>query len=548
MHALKNATSADTVILAGLIRTFDEEVGSARALAIRDGRVLALGDSRQDLQPLIGPATKVVDARELVVIPAFFDTHNHQLSTSENLEAVDLDGARTIAELVGLIQRRAEMTPPGEWIVTSSTWHETNLAEQRLPTAAELDRASNRHPVLVRRGVHVRVANTVALARAGITASTPDPPGGTIVRDARGEPLGPLVEFAAFGPVEELVPRPGFEARVEALGRTCRSFNARGLAAVRDPGLGREEIRIYQALRDRGGLTVRSRLMVLLPPTYDHQAKLAELESWGVRTGFGDDWLRIDGIKILADGGVEGAALSEPYKNDPAYRGHLLIERRELAEVVEAAVRRGWRVGTHAVGDVAVRTVLDAYEDVLGRLGRLPPGWLTIEHAFFADALQRRRAIDLGVSVTVQYPLLYALAGNMRIYWGDARTAEVFPLREWLDEGAMVAAGSDSGPAPWDPLLAIWGMVTRGTRIGGHPGLRHAVDRETAFRLYTVAGARLFGEKELRGPLVPGRLADLVAFPTDPLRCPTDDLPRLQPTFTLVGGLPVHDPERRFDE
>ncbi|MBO0703169.1 MAG: amidohydrolase family protein, partial [Candidatus Dormibacteraeota bacterium] len=185
------------------------------------------------------------------------------------------------------------------------------------------------------------------------------------------------------------------------------------------------------------------------------------------------------------------------------------------------------------------------YERVRDRFPGLPAGWLTIEHAFFADATQRRRAIDLGVSITVQHPLLYALGGNMEIYWGKARTAEVFPVREWVEEGALVAGGTDSGPAPWDPLLSIWGMVTRGTRVAGHPGPEHAIDRATAFWLYTVAGARLFGGGA-RGELTVSNLADLVAFPEDPLTCPIDDLPGLQPVFTLLSGTPVFDLQERL--
>lgn len=540
MRAATNATVADLIIEARRIYTFDGDHSTHRALAVRDGRVLALGSSRDDLSSLIGDATRVADARDLVLTPGFFDSHNHQLHTARNLDAVDLDGATQIADLLDLVAERARQTPAGEWIVTSSTWHETNLREGRLPTADELDRATSSHPVCVHRGGHVRVANGEALRRAGITASTPDPPGGTIVRNPDGSPNGQLIEFAAFEPLDRLVPTPSFEADVASLGRVCRRYNERGLVAVRDPGLGRDELLIYQALRDQGRLTTRSHLMVRLPPTMDRAQKLSELASWGVRTGFGDDLLRIDGIKMVADGGVEGGALSEPYANNAGYRGHLMTSVDELSEVTAAAVARGWKVGTHAVGDVAVRVVLDAYERVKARFPTLPPGWLTIEHAFFADATQRRRAIDLGVSITVQHPLLYALGGNMVIYWGEARTAEVFPLREWVQEGALIAAGTDSGPAPWDPLLSIWGMVTRGTRVAGRPGPEHAIDQKTAFWLYTVGGGRLFGEGA-RGELSISNLADLVAFPDDPLTCPIDDLPGLQPEFTLLSGAAVFD-------
>ncbi len=545
MRVAVNATSADLMITAAKIHTFDDERSEFHAVAIRDGRILALGDSAEDLRSLVGPQTVEVDARDLVLTPGLFDTHNHQLHTARDLDAVNLDGAATLGEVVALLADRARETPEGEWIVTGSTWHETNLAERRLPTARELDAATTSHPICVRRGGHVRVVNTLGLERAGITADTPDPAGATIARDPDGRPNGQLIEPAAYQPVEALLPKPSFEADVDALGRLCRLYNRRGLVAVRDPFVTRHDLLVYQGARDAGKLTTRSRVMIAVPPTLPRAQRIAEIDSWGVRSGFGDDLLQIDGIKLMADGGVEAAALSTPYANDSTFRGHLMMSADELTEVIRAAVARGWRVGTHAVGDVAVRAVLDAYERVEQEFPGLPQGWLAIEHACFADPEQRQRAIDLGVAITVQHPLLYALGGNMRIYWGDERTAEVFPLREWIDEGALVAAGSDSGPAPWDPLLSIWGMTTRGTRVAGTPGPEHAIDRWTAFWLYSVAGAHLFGDGQVGGAVAIGKLADLVAFPVDPLTCPIDDLPDVQPAFTLLAGEPVFDREGR---
>jgi predicted amidohydrolase YtcJ len=538
-----NATSADLILRVGAIHPFDGQGRVYRSLAVRDGRILAVDARADGLEDLRGPQTRVLDGAGWTLLPAFHDTHNHQLFTGLDQANVSLLDARDIGDVVAALAARCQATPPGEWVVSSRCWHETNLREGRLPTARELDAASTAHPVCVRRGGHVVVVNSLGLERAGIDEHTPDPPGGSILRDGSGRPLGPLIEFPAFAAVEAQLPKPTFADRVAALENIGRRYNARGLGSVRDPGLTGPDLQVYQTLWEQGRLTVRTRVMVRLDPRWDQATKLAEVERWGLHTGFGDDWLRLDGIKVLVDGGVEGGALSADYANRPGYRGHLFIGAGELAQVALAAVERGWRVGCHAVGDVALDTVLDAYEEVVRRHPGLKPGTLTVEHAFFADARQRARAIRLGVAVTVQHPLLQMLGGNMVIYWGRERAEQVMPIRAWVEEGALVSAGTDSNVASFDPLRAIWGMVTRGTAVAGRLGADQAVSRETAFELYTVAGARYLGELDRRGPLAPGRLADLVAFRTDPLTCPVDDLPDLAPALTLVGGRAVWDPE-----
>ena len=194
------------------------------------------------------------------------------------------------------------------------------------------------------------------------------------------------------------------------------------------------------------------------------------------------------------DGGVEGGFLGEPYANNPAFRGHAFWEPDDFEQVVEHAVGRGWPVGCHAVGDCAVRRVLDGYEQVALRHPGLPPGTLVIEHAFLADAEARARAVRLGVGVTVQHPLLYSLGGNLVRYWGPGRASQVMPVRAWVDEGALIAAGSDCNVSFFDPLLSNWGLVTLGTRTVGVQGPEYGVDTYTAIRLYTAAGGQLLGE------------------------------------------------------
>ena len=323
-------------------------------------------------------------------------------------------------------------------------------------------------------------------------------------------------------------------------------FAALGLGAVRDPLVQRDELLLYQAAWERGQLSVRCRPMVVVTPGGALADRIALVEGLGVHSGFGDDWLRLWGLKFVMDGGVEGAALDQPFTAGPPNAGHLNWDLDEMVAVANVAMRRGWRIGTHCVGDRATRAVLDVYERVLAANPDLPPGTLVLEHAILANTEQRARAIRLRIPVTVQQPLLYAQGAAMLKLWGPEHAQAAMPVRAWLNEGAALSAGSDYPAAGYDAMRSIWGLVTRGTEAAGVLGPDQAIDQYTAFWLYTAAGARLGGEDHLRGTLAPRRLADLVAFHTDPITCPVDGLLPLRPAFTLVGGRAVFDPERRL--
>jgi predicted amidohydrolase YtcJ len=536
---------ADQVIRAGTIYSMSEERKVYRAIALRDEWIVAASQDPHGLDGLVTADTHIVDDAGLTIIPAFDDTHNHFILAAENLSLVQADQAHNIAELVELIRQRAAHTPAGEWIRTSTTWDESNLAERRLPTAGELDQATSGHPVWVKKGGHAGVANSLALHLAGITRETPDPPHGTIQHAADGTPTGELLSAPAMSLVERLIPPPPFEQQVQDLRQACQLYNSYGIGTVRDPIVTRDQMLVYQALRERRGLTVRSRPMFMFSPgTVAEQ--IADIASLGVRSGFGDDLLKIWGLKTLMDGGPAVAALDQPYVDNPHYAGTPFWKTDDLFEVANFAVRRGWRIGIHAIGDRAVRTVLDAYEQVVNDNPGLRPGTLVIEHAFLADATQRARAIRLGVGITVQHPLLYAQGAALLAKWGRERTSQILPIRAWVEEGAQVSAGSDSPPSAFDPLLSVWGMVTRGTNQVGIQGPEYAIDRYTAIELYTAGSAQLHWESQRRGTIQPRRLADLAAYRTDPISCPVDQLLSLRPVFTMVGGRAVYDPESMF--
>jgi predicted amidohydrolase YtcJ len=531
--------TADVVIRAGAIHTMTQGSLPMRSIAIGGGKVLAVREAAHDLDSFIGGKTQVIDDPTLTLLPGFIDTHTHLLFASSDINDVHVNEARDVAGFLDLIRKRAAVTPKGKWIRTSSDWNEWNLAEQRMPQASDLDKATSDHPVLVRRGGHNDVLNTMAMRLVGLTRDTPTPKGGTIVKDAAGNPTGWLID-AAKGMAERQFPPQTADQRIEELRLASQDYAAHGITTVRDAFVQEDEVALLRSARERGALNVRVRAMV----GYGFGAAtpgqmMPWLDRLAGQVSSGDDMFRIWGLKFVLDGGAENGAMEEAYVGQPDFRGQLFWEEDTLAEVISNAARRGLKVGVHAWGDRAVHTLLDVYERVLKENPEVPRGALVLEHGGLSPASERSRAIKMGIPVTVQHPLLHDLAFGLIAGLGTKRTADVFPVREWLQEGALVGAGSDYPVGEYDAMMSVWGMATRQTRAGVL-GAEHAIDVATAIRLYTVDASRLIGESERLGTLEPGRLADIVAYRRDPLGIPVGELRSLRPTFTMVGGRIVY--------
>jgi len=534
----------DYLIKAGTIHSMTGK--TYRSVGLRGAEIAAASAEPDGLDDLTGHSTAVVDASDLTLLPAFADSHEHLIEASRNTLLVPVDTARSVAEFTGLVADAARDATPGKWILTSIAWHESNLAENRVPTLAELDAAAPDHPVLARRGGHFAVVNSAALRAAGVSADTPDPPGGKIGRLADGSRDGTL-EGGAVYQVAAFAPGPSRAELAAALGTTSAAYGALGVGTIREAMTTLDDLAAYTDAWEQGLLQVRVRLMMRVPsePELSTDQALALIRGLGARSGFGDDWLRIWGLKLVMDGGVEGAALEDPYANDPGNSGHLNWEPAAMTQVCAEAVRRGWRIGTHAVGDRALRTLLDVYEAVVEQTGPVPPWTLVIEHGMVSDAAQRDRAVRDGFGVTVQYPVLWNMGSEMLRTWGPERTRRVTPLDQWLAAGADLAAGTDI-VQPFNPMTNVWGMVTRGTKSAGIQGPGHAISIGTALELYTMGTAALNHEQDRLGSITPGKLADLVAYPLDPLTAAPDGLAELTPAFTIVGGRATHDPDKRL--
>jgi predicted amidohydrolase YtcJ len=536
------ALRLDRLIRAGTVRSMTGEV--YRCVGLRGAEIVAVSADPAGLDNLVGDHTTVVDAGDLTLLPAFADSHEHLMEASRNTLLVPVDRARSVAEFTAMVADAARTAPPGEWILTSIGWHESNLAENRLPTLAELDEAGLGHPVLARRGGHLAVVNSAALEIAGVAIDTPDPPGGKFERSADGS-LNGVLEGGAVYQVAGFAPSPDRAELAGALGTGSAAYAALGVGTIREAMISVDDLLAYQDAREQGLLRVRVRPLIRVGNELTADQALALIHGLGGRSGFGDDWLRLWGLKFVMDGGVEGGALEQPYANNPADSGHLNWDPQVMTEVCVEAVRRGWRIGTHAAGDRAVRTVLDVYEAVVAATGPLPLWSLVIEHALLSDPVQRDRAVRGGFAITVQHALLWNMGSEMLVTWGPERTRGVNPLDQWLAAGASLAVGTDI-VRPFNPMTNLWGMATRGTKSAGVQGPEHAIGVSTALELYTLGTARLNGEADRLGSITPGKLADLVAYPADPLSVDLDELPQLTPAFTIVGGRVVHDPEGRL--
>ena len=534
------AQPADMILRGGRIHTAAKDWSVAEAVAIRGGRFVAVG-SNADVAAHAGPSTVVIELQGRAVLPGLIDSHLHQLFMGLNQPAVQLLGARSVADVQKAIAERVARTPKGQWVIASSGWHESILEEGRMPTRHELDPVSPENPVFIPRGGHVVTANTRALELAGITKDTADPPGGRIVRDpATGEATGMLLQNAA-NLVRRVVPRP--EGNIaELLKSAMKELNSHGITGVVEPGVDDGQIALYRAVHDSGAMTVRTDVL------YRAMAK-AEVEKGiaAIKAQSNSDMLRFTGIKFLLDGGVEGGRLRWPYnivpgeQTDPNYRGVLLLPpggEDEYVEGLKLVAAAGLQAQTHAVGDETIDLIVRAYGKVNAGKPIRPLNW-AIMHLFHPSDEALKGMADIGITATMQnHPVL--LGHNQRRWWGDERAAYAIPIRKTIDAGVLVGGGTDGPVVPVDPFLSIWWMTTRQVLKGYVLGNEHSITPKQALQLYTINNARIMGTEKDRGSIETGKLADLAVISQDILSVPPDDIRKTKALMTIVGGKVVY--------
>jgi predicted amidohydrolase YtcJ len=536
-EAMAAAPAADLVLRGGHVWA-GKGRPAATAIAVKDGRVSAVG-SDADVQSWIGTATRVVDLRGRLVVPGFNDAHVHFLSGGFGLLSVDLRDARDEEDFVRRIAAHARTLPRGTWIQEGNWDHET-WPSKSLPTRALIDAVTPDHPVFVQRlDGHMALANSLALRLAGVTRASRDPEGGTIVRDARGEPTGILKDNA-----EELVtraiPEPSREMNLRAARAALKEAARVGVTTIQDNS-SVDALRTYQDLRAAGELTARFYVW-----RYASSA-LEPLEKAGLRTGLGDEWIRLGALKILSDGsmGSGTAAFFDPYTDDPRTTGLLLHPLPELERLIREADAAGFQLAVHAIGDRANSLVLDAFEKAAA-VNPARERRFRIEHAQVVRKADLARYRRLGVIASVQpsHGIDDMRWAERRI--GKERARDAYNIRSFTEAGVPVAFGTDWFVEPLDPRLGLYAAVTRERPEGGPPGgwfPEEKIALEDALDLYTRGSAYAeFAEKE-KGTLDPGMLADLVVFAADLFRVPAREILTTPVDFTVAGGRVVFDRE-----
>jgi predicted amidohydrolase YtcJ len=524
----------DLIVVNARVYTVDPAQPRAEAFAIKHGRFIAVGGT-DDIRNLATTRTPVIDAGGMTVTPGFIDAHTHVSGVAELVNVnVNLP---TIADIQRAMRARAAETPPGYWVI-GSLYDDTKLRDGRPVTRRDLDQAVPDHPaVLAHRGGHTGVYNSKAFELAGVTAETPNPEGGRYyVED--GELTG-LVAAAARSVFNRVGRNVEITRAIRQAGVKLISERktAAGITSVHQTGTSAVSFTALQDAYQAGEMRFR---MYAFPS--GRSDLYASLRSAGVRTGLGDEWLRIGGVKYSSDGSASERTMrmSTPYVGRPDDYGILYMSQEEIHEVVEEAHRNGWQIGIHANGDVAIDMVLNAYERVQREWPRAGGARHRIEHCSLVNPSLVRRIADAGVIPTPFWTYAH-FHGEKWGEYGQDRMEWMFAHRSFLDHGIPVAGASDYPPGAFEPLLAIQSMVTRKDPNGNVWGPRQRITVEEALRVGTIHGAHASFEEDLKGSITSGKLADFVVLADDPHAVHPDAVKDIAVVRTVVGGRTVHE-------
>jgi len=527
------ATEPGVILYNGNIHTIDSSSPHAEAVAIAEGRFTAVGSNREVLA-LATARTRRIDVGGKTVVPGFIDAHTHvAYSGLRHLRQVDCD-LRSITAIQSAIRQRAANTPKGQWVI-GFKYDDTKTAEGRRLTRADLDSVAPDHPVYVEhRGGHTAYVNSMAMRMAGVNDKTPDPPGGQMDRDSAGRLTGGLRETATE-PFERRIPRHySRDDRREAVKLITQMFARAGVTSVHDAQGSPEDLASYQDAREAGDLPIR--IYHLL--NYLH---MDHMLAAGVRTGLGDDWVRVGAVKLTADGSISErtARLSVPYAGRPNDFGIEVMPEEELYSHARKAHTAGWQIGIHANGDVGIDTALRVYERLQREMPRRDARF-RLEHCTVINESLIRRIKALGAIPTPFSTYVYYHGEKMREY-GAERLNLMFALRSFLDAGIRATQASDYPPGPFEPMMALQSEVTRTDIKGNVWGPKQKITIDEALRIGTLNGAYASFEEHSKGSIEPGKLADLVVLGRDPRKDDPSTIVTIPVERTMVGGRWVYE-------
>jgi hypothetical protein len=531
--------AADLIITNAKIWTVDKSLPTAQAVAVLGDRIVAVG-SNTEVDAWRAPHTHVIDAGGKLLLPGFNDAHVHFVSGGMQLDNIQLNDATTPEEFARRIGERARVTAKGEWIV-GGNWDETKWNPPNMPTKELIDAVTPDTPMFVSRyDGHMGLANSVALRLAGITAKTPDPPGGTIVRDAQGNPTGALKD-AATDYIDKVIPPLTHDQRLKIVKRALAHAASVGVTSVQHMVASNEDIAVYSELLQRDELTTR----IYVAPSITHVDDLAKL---GIGHAFGGPYLRIGALKAFADGslGSGTAYFYEPFLNQGNNRGLLSDEMQPISLMRDRYMKAdaaGLQICTHAIGDEGISTILDLYSEVIKKHGEADRR-LRIEHAQHMAAKDFERFAQLHVIASVQPYHAIDDGRFAESHIGHERASRTYAFRTFLDHGVRLAFGTDWEVAPLDPLLTVYAAVTRATLDGRNPNgwfPEQKLSVAEAIEAYTMGSAYAeFQEKE-KGSITPGKLADMVLLSDDIFSIVPEKIREVRVLKTFVGGRLVFD-------
>ena len=523
----------DLILYNGNFWTVDPRMPHAQAVAISGGRFLAVG-SNDDVLHLASVRTRKIDVGQKTVLPGFIDAHTHPAEAGRlHLRQVDCD-LRSIAAIQTALRDRAAKTGAHEWVL-GFKYDDTKTSDGRRLTLQDLDAAVPDHPVLVtHRGGHEAFANSAALKLAKIDETTPNPTGGQFDHDAAGHLTGRINERAIESFNHVIPPTNTRDDYREGVKRIAKMMTKTGITSVGDALGSPADLQAYQDARDSGDLLFRVYCFI-------HSSSIDQMIAAGVRTGFGDEWVRVGGMKQVADGAISGrtARLSQPYVGHPNDYGTFSATEEELYEYGRKAYATGWQLGTHANGDVAIERILNVYERLNREMPRKDPRF-RIEHCTVINdsIIQRMRALNV---IPTPFSTYVYYHGEKMQYYGEERLQHMFALRTFIDAGLRPTQASDYPPGEFAPMMALQSEVTRTDMTGHVWGANQRISVEEAIFVGTMNGAYASYEENLKGSIEPGKLADLVVLGRDPFKEGPSTLVTIPVERTMAGGKWVYE-------
>jgi predicted amidohydrolase YtcJ len=541
-HLQGQAGPADLVLYNGTIVTVDDAFSIRQAIAVKDGRILAVGGN--ELRNRYSSA-RAIDLRGRTVLPGFHDTHIHLGGHSRRY--IDLNDTKSLAELKQQVSEKAKELGPGEWI-TGAGWDEYHFTEQRKPLRGDLDAAAPNNPVvLTRAGGHSSVGNTKALELADINKATPDPERGLIEKGADGEPNGVIRERSDL--YTRLVPRDKPQDVRDSLLRNVRDQLKLGITSVIEAGSSVDPNVVgsyaeWELLYSKHGDTLpRASIQIGFPsPAGSAAAGAAKLREFGRKTGDGNDRLRVGSIgEMAADGGFTGPTAWSlvDYKGQPGFRGRAFFTPEQIHANIEEGHKLGWQFGIHAIGDAAIAMTVDALDKVLHDYPRNDHRHYLCHFTVLPPERTMQLMVKDKILIAQQPNFTYNLEGRYVETLEGKRLATNNALTTPIRRGIFMAFGSDN--LPIGPLVGLYAAVTRKGESGKVYGPEEAVSMKDAITMYTRNGAFLTREEKIKGSLEVGKLADMIVLPENPLTVSPDKLLGLKVDMTIVGGNVLYD-------